>query len=78
MKNTVLALSAILAFSAVSAQAETVVADADGNGTFSMEELMVSFPDLTAEAFAAVDANADGAVDADELKAAVEAGLLPE
>jgi hypothetical protein len=52
------------------------VADADGNGTYSMEELVAAYPDLTAEVFTTVDANADGAVDATELKAAQDAGTL--
>ncbi len=52
------------------------VADADGNGTYSMEELVAAYPDLTAEVFTTIDSNADGAVDATELKAAQDAGTL--
>lgn len=74
MKKFALALAAVSAFSAVSANAEVMVADTDGNGAFSMEELLVSFPGLTEEAFKAADLDADGAVSADELTAA-EAAL---
>ncbi|WP_343082095.1 EF-hand domain-containing protein [Ostreiculturibacter nitratireducens] len=76
MKKLVLTLGAILAVAAAQANAETVVTDTDGNGVYSMEELVAAYPDLTEETFAAIDANADGSVDADELQAAVEAGTI--
>ncbi len=52
------------------------VEDTDGSGTYSMEELMVAYPSLTAEVYAVVDANGDGTVDADELAAAQASGVL--
>ncbi|WP_343116956.1 EF-hand domain-containing protein [Ostreiculturibacter nitratireducens] len=76
MKKLVLTLGAILTVAAAQANAETVVTDTDGNGVYSMEELVAAYPDLTEETFAAIDANADGSVDADELQAAVEAGTI--
>ena len=75
MKKFVLALGATVAFAAA-ANAETVVTDTDGNGTYSIEELTAAYPDMTPELFAEIDANADGAVDADELAAAREAGKI--
>lgn len=75
MKKFVLALGAIAAFAAA-ANAQTVVTDTDGNGTYSVEELTAAYPDMTAELFTTIDANADGAVDADELMAAQEAGTI--
>ncbi|MGR3759694.1 EF-hand domain-containing protein [Roseobacteraceae bacterium NS-SX3] len=54
----------------------TAEVDADGNGTFSLEELQMAYPDLTAETFAEVDANADGEADPEEVKAAQDAGVL--
>ena len=57
---------------AAMAQAE----DADGDGVYSMEELMVAYPSLTEDLFTAIDGNGDGAVDEDELAAAVDAGVL--
>ena len=51
--------------------------DADGNGTYSLEELQTVYADLTAETFAAVDANADGQADMAEIDAAIAASLLP-
>jgi hypothetical protein len=53
------------------------VADADGNGEYSMEELKAAFPDLTEEVFTAADTDANGALSADELKAAQDAGNIP-
>ena len=52
------------------------VEDTDGSGTYSMEELMVAYPTLTAEVYAVIDANGDGTVDADELTAAQASGIL--
>ncbi|MEZ5779403.1 MAG: EF-hand domain-containing protein [Paracoccaceae bacterium] len=77
MKKLVLALGSLAAFAAVQANAQTVVTDTDGNGTYSMEEMTAAYPDMTEELFNTIDANADGAVDADELMAAQEAGTIP-
>jgi hypothetical protein len=59
------------------AQDMPTIADTDGNGTWSLEELQVAYADLTAETFATIDANADGAVDQAELAAAMADGVLP-
>lgn len=75
MKKFVLALGAMAAV-ASAANAQTVVTDTDGNGTYSIEEMTAAYPDMTPELFAEIDANADGAVDADELAAAQEAGMV--
>ena len=77
MKKFLLTLSAISAFAVAQAHAETVVADSDGNGEFSMEELLVAFPELTEEVFKAADVDTNGALSADELKAAQDAGNIP-
>lgn len=70
----IVTLVAVLATSA--AYAQTMVEDTDGDGVYSMEELMVVYPAITEDLFGEVDANDDGAVDADELAAAQEAGVL--
>ncbi|MGC9371586.1 MAG: EF-hand domain-containing protein [Paracoccaceae bacterium] len=76
-KTTLIATAfATLLAGPLAAQDMTEVADTDGNGTFSMEELKVAYPDLTEEAFAEIDTSADGEVDTAELEAALEAGLL--
>ncbi len=55
---------------------DATLPDANGDGVWSLEELQASVPDLTAETFAAIDADADGSVDATELAAAIEAGTI--
>ncbi len=46
------------------------------DGPWTMEEFMAAYPEVTPEVFAEIDTNNDGVIDADELKAAVEAGLV--
>ncbi len=76
MKKLVLTLGALAAFGVAEAQAQTVVSDTDGNGTYSFEEIKAAYPDLNQATFGSVDVNGDGQVDADELQAAREAGTL--
>lgn len=77
MTKVALAFATISALAVGAAQAQTVVTDTDGNGLFSMEELIVAFPELTPEVFTAADADADGSLSADELAAAQTAGTIP-
>lgn len=60
----------------VSTAALAEVEDTDGDGVYSMEELMVAYPSLTEELFTTIDGNGDGAVDEEELAAALDAGVL--
>lgn len=76
MTKLTLAITAGLASLAFAPAFAQEIADADGNGTYSLEELMVTYPALTAEVYATLDTNADGAIDATELAAAQEAGSL--
>ena len=71
-----LMLAVLISMGATAVAAQTMVEDTDGDGMYSMEELLAVFPALTEERYLEVDANADGAVDPDELAAAQEAGLL--
>jgi hypothetical protein len=75
MLTTVLGLAAFPVFAQDATAPE--IADTDGNGTWSVDELLVAYPEMTAETFTAVDANADGAVDQAELAAALAGGALP-
>lgn len=64
---------------ATAAAAQTIlpdVPDADGNGTWSLVELQAVWTDMTEESFTTLDTSADGAVDAAELQAALDAGVL--
>lgn len=79
MTRTIFTLAAVGTLVALPALAQTIPAieDADGSGNWSLAELQVAYPDLTAETFTAVDADADGAVDHAELAAALADGVLP-
>lgn len=77
MQKMILALGAISAFLVSQATAQTVVTDLDGNGVYSMEELVAAHPDLTEAQLSAADSNSDGSVDAAELAAAIAAGHIP-
>ncbi|MFY0618715.1 hypothetical protein [Shimia sp.] len=50
--------------------------DADGDSLISFDEMLVVYPDLTSEAFDAVDSSGDSYVDAFELSAALDSGLI--
>ncbi|MCL4674875.1 MAG: hypothetical protein KJZ59_02320 [Pararhodobacter sp.] len=77
MKKLVLTLAVMSSFAAAQAFADTELADANGDGVYSYEELLVAYPDLTQADFDAADADDSGALDADEIAAAKEAGQLP-
>ncbi len=76
MKKIVIQAATVLALTATAISAQSEI-DADGDGVLSYNELLAAHPEMTEENFIAIDTNADGAVDADELKVASEAGLLP-
>ena len=75
MKTPVLMLAAVMAVSAVQASAATVE-DTDGNGSYSLDEMLVSYPELTDGDFAEMDADESGDISEDELTAAMENGVL--
>ncbi len=57
--------------------AEDAMMDIDGDGLVTLEELQVSYPDVTEDQFLAMDIDASGALDEAELTMATDAGLLP-
>jgi EF hand len=76
MSKTTFALAFALSLAGLAANAQTVVSDTDGNGVYSIEELTAAYPDMTADLFGQIDVDGSGAVDADELQAARENGLI--
>lgn len=66
---------ALLALPALAIESEI---DLDGDGTYNLSEVQTAMPDMTFDSFNVIDVNGDGLLDADEVAAAVEAGLLPE
>lgn len=75
MKITQMAFAVVLA-GTTAAFAQDVY-DADGDGMVSLGELQAVHTDFTEEQFAEADTNGDGMLDADELAAASEAGIIP-
>lgn len=69
-------LAGLLGLGVATATMAAEVEDADGDGVYSMEELLVAYPTLTEELFGTIDGNGDGAVDDAELTAAIDAGVL--
>lgn len=51
--------------------------DTDQDGLYTLAEMQTEYADLTQEQYDALDTNRDGAVDVDELQAAIESGALP-
>ena len=76
MKKIAIQAATILALTVTAVSAEGEI-DTDGDGLLSYNELLAAHPELTEETFVSIDTNADGAVDADEMKMASESGLLP-
>ena len=70
------ALGTLIFAAGTAAQANTAI-DTDGDGMYSFNEMLAVMPTLTEEVYSSVDTNADGSVDADELAAAQDAGVLP-
>ena len=52
--------------------------DLDGDGSYSLTEVQTAMPNVTADEFLLMDANGDGLLDADEVAAAIEAGMMPD
>jgi hypothetical protein len=77
MKRIAILLASMALAPAAFAQATLPdVPDTDGNGSWSLVELQAVWTDMTEDAFKAVDTSADGAVDATELQAALDGGVI--
>ena len=70
-----LALLATIAATPLIAQDAEI--DVDADGMYSYPELQAAMPEMTEDEFVVLDVNGDGLLDADEIAAATEAGLLP-
>lgn len=51
--------------------------DANGDGMLTIDEVQAVFPDISMDTFNAMDINADGALDTEEVASAQEAGIMP-
>ncbi len=70
-----LALLATIAATPLIAQDAEI--DVDADGMYSYPELQAVMPEMTEDQFVVLDVNGDGLLDADEIAAATEAGMLP-
>jgi len=76
IRSVLFAASAFGVLAAGAAFAQTEELDTDGDGMVSYAELLVVVPDLSEADFVTLDMNADGMLDADEITAAQDAGLI--
>lgn len=76
MKRFALVLAPLALATAALAADLPLVEDADASGSWSLAELQTVWADLTEDGFMAIDTNTDGAVDATELQAAWDNGVL--
>lgn len=79
MKAITYTFAAFTSFGALflATQAAQAEMDANGDGVFSYEEMLTVYPELSEDVYTSIDVNTDGAIDAAELAAATEAGVLP-
>lgn len=76
MTRLMIALGLVAGMTTLPALAQEAPVDTDGNGAWSMEELQVTYPNLTEETFAAMDTDANGEISPAEFDTATGADLL--
>jgi len=80
-RRSTIALAGLLtltgAVAASYAMGQATAMDSDGDGLVSYTELLAILPEVTGEEFAMMDVDGSGALDADELAAAQDSGMLP-
>lgn len=70
-------LTAPLALTASLAAAQSAEIDTNNDGMYSFPEVQAAMPDMMEDTFVLLDMNGDGLLDAEEIAAGTEAGLLP-
>jgi len=68
---------AVLSALAVPGFAQSADIDLNGDGMYSYPEVQAVMPEMSEDDFSVLDASGDGLLDADEIAAAVDAGILP-
>lgn len=74
-KTLMLIPAALLLATPLAAQDAAI--DVNADGMYSFPELQAVMPEMTEDTFTTLDANGDGLLDADEIAAGTDAGLLP-
>ena len=72
-----LTLIAPLTLLVSAAFAQDAAIDINGDGMYSFPEIQAVMPEMTEDQFTTLDVSGDGLLDADEIAAGVEAGVLP-
>lgn len=74
-----LAAMALVAWPAFAmGQSGTAEIDSNEDGVLTIDEVQAVYPEVSTDAFLAMDLNADGALDESEVAAAQEAGTMPQ
>ncbi|MBA3910755.1 MAG: hypothetical protein C0524_12950 [Rhodobacter sp.] len=76
MNKVVLALGASIGALAFATSAFAHDMDTDKDGLYSLAEMRTEYADLSEAQYAELDTNKDGAVDPEELAAAIAKGIL--
>ena len=66
-----------VSLAAVPALAQDAAIDVNADGMYSFPELQAAMPEMTEDDFTVLDTSGDGLLDAEEIAAGIEAGLLP-
>lgn len=74
---TITSLAIAISLPVVTQAADFASMDANGDSYISVFEFQTALPEAPVDAFMTADTNADGALSAEELAAAQEAGTLP-
>lgn len=74
-KTLMLIPAALLLATPLAAQDAAI--DVNADGMYSFPELQAVMPEMTEDTFTTLDGNGDGLLDADEIAAGTDAGLLP-
>ena len=77
MTRKIILASTAATFLAAPAFAQDASIDLDADGMYSYPELLAVLPELSEDDYVVMDVNGDGLLDAEEITAATEAGLLP-
>lgn len=67
----------VLANAAIALSENVIEVDTNHDGLMTVDEVQAVYPDITAEIFAEIDSNNDGALDDKEMVTGQERGLVP-
>ena len=74
----ILSAAATVAALLAAAPALAQMTDADGDGMYTLDDLLAAYPELGSETFDEIDTDGDGMLSEAEVAAAEDEGLLPE